>query len=397
MWYALFIPLVLTIIAYKIWPHQITIGEVALPTILSFLGIWASAYTMEETSIQDVEYNGHIIVSARYYEYWETWVEKTCSYTTCNGRDKNGNCTGYTTHYYDCSYCDENSAYWEAYTADGLSFRIDQNYYNKLKQQWSATPVFIELNRSINSHNGLFKGGCGQDGNAYEIRWDSKVETSEGAVTEHPFINMIKVNHSAFSFKSIDKEVADSLGLYSYPKNYSFYKQRCLLSHNMLFTELEHRKLEYLNAVLGPKNKVKIFTLIFKNKPIDVAFKQEQYWEGGNQNELVVCIGVDDAKNIQWVKPFSWCDNKRILVDTREDIAESKVLNVDTLFNIYNTNVPKFFHYKSFKDFNYLTFEPTNGQLLFIYILTLILTIGSIWFVVINEISNERHGSYFKY
>lgn len=389
MWYALFIPLVLTIIAYKIWPHKITIGEVIIPTILSALGIWISAaktcsyttthscgkgctytvtHSMKEIAIHDVEYNGHIVVRARYYEYWETWV-----------------------NYFDCSYCDENAPYWEVYTADGLSFRVDQAYYNKLKQQWSATPVFIELNRSISDHEGIFKGHCGQDGNAYEIRWDSKVETSEGAVTEHPFTNMIKVNHSAFSYKTISKEMADSLGLYSYPNTYSFYKQRCLLSHNMLFTELEHRKLEYLNAVLGPKNKVKIFTLIFKNKPLDIAFKQEQYWEGGNQNELVVCIGVDDAKNIQWVKPFSWCDNKRIIVDTRKDIIESKVLNIDTLFNVYNTNIPKFFHYKSFKDFNYLKFEPTINQLVFIYLLTIILTIGSIWFVVINEIDAEGY------
>lgn len=391
MWYALFIPLVFTLIAYKIWPHKITIGEVIVPTILSALGIWISAASMKEIAIQDVEYNGHIVVRARYYEYWETWVKKTCSYTVTHSCGKG--CTYTRTYYYDCSYCDENAPYWEVYTADGLSFRVDQAYYNKLKQQWSATPVFIELNRSISNHEGIFKGHCGQDGNAYEIRWDSKVETSEGAVTEHPFINMIKVNHSAFSYKTISKEVADSLGLYSYPNTYSFYKQRCLLSHNMLFTELEHRKLEYLNAVLGPKNKVKIFTLIFKNKPIDIAFKQEQYWEGGNQNELIVCIGVDDAKNIQWVKPFSWCDNKRILVDTREDIAESKVLNIDTLFNVYNTNIPKFFHYKSFKDFNYLTFEPTTNQLIFIYILTILLTIGTIWIVVANGITTEEYYS----
>lgn len=136
------------------------------------------------------------------------------------------------------------------------------------------------------------------------------------------------------------------------------------------------------------KKKVKIFTLIFYNKPIDIAFKQEQYWEGGNQNELVVCIGINDTLGIDWVKPFSWCDNKRILVDTREDIAELKRLNIDSVYSVYMKNVPLFFHYKSFKDFNYLTFEPTTGQIAFVYIMTLIVTLLCIW----AEIKNNLFG-----
>ena len=386
MWYALLIPLIGTIITYRLWPRQIAVWEIFIPTAVSALAILVSYLLIKEVSMKDVEYNGHMVVRARYYEYWCTWVEQTCTRQVPCGTDSKGN-TQYCTETYDCSYCDEHSPYWEAYTDDGLSFGISQDYYNRLVSQWTASPKFIDMDRRIRTHGWFSK--CGQDGNAYEISWNGKTETSEGAVTEHSFVNRVKVSHSAFRYETIEKELADSLGLYDYPGTYSFYKQHCLLSRDFKFSELEHRKLEYLNASLGPKNKVKIFTLIFKDKPMDIAFKQEQYWEGGNQNELVVCIGVDSRRNIQWVKPFSWCDNKRITVDTREDIADSKVLNVDTLFSVYSRNVPRFFHYKSFKDFNYLSFEPTSGQLWFVYILTLIVTVATSWFVVTNEVEAD--------
>ena len=127
---------------------------------------------------------------------------------------------------------------------------------------------------------------------------------------------------------------------------------------------------EYLNGNLGPKHKVRVFTLLFKNKPIDIAFKQEAYWDGGNQNELLVCIGLNVTLGIEWVKPFSWCDNKRIVVDTREDVAELKTFKHQEIYHIYEENISKYFKFKSFEDFNYLTFEPTVGQLLFVYIIT---------------------------
>lgn len=389
MWYALLIPLVATIVGYRFWPHRITPLEIFVPTAVSAVVILVSQLLIKEGAMSDVEYNGHVVTRARYYEYWSTWVEQTCTRQVPCGTDSKGN-TQYCTETYDCSYCDEHSPYWEVYTNDGRSFGISQDYYLKLVSQWSARQKFVDMGRSIERHGWFNK--CGQDGNAYEICWDGKPETSEGAVTTRSFTNKLKVNHSAFSFQKMEKETADSLGLYDYPETYSHYKQKCILSRDFRFSETEHRKLEFINANLGPKNKVKVFTLIFKDKPIEVAFKQEQYWEGGNQNELVVCIGVDSKRNIQWVKPFSWCDNKRITVDTREDVAECKVLNVDSLCSIYNRNIPKYFRYKSFKDFDYLEFEPTSGQLWFVYILTLVVSVLSTWFVVTNEFDNETKG-----
>ena len=128
----------------------------------------------------------------------------------------------------------------------------------------------------------------------YSIKWDGKIETSEASVLKVPFENIVKVSHSAFNYPEITDDQADTLGLFHYPDNYDYYKQKAVLGLNSTNLAQIHTKFEYLNGNLGRKYKVKVFTLIFKNKPIDIAFKQEAYWDGGNQNELVVCIGLTE-------------------------------------------------------------------------------------------------------
>lgn len=392
LWYALLIPCVLAILAFIIWNKQIIWQEMIVPVAVSLIFILISYFSIKYASMKDVEYNGYTIVEARYYEYWETWVNKTCSYTTTHSCGKN--CTYTTVHYYDCSYCDHNPEHYEAIDNAGHTFDISKAKYQSLIKKWSAVPKFNELNRNINHHN-----GCGKDGDMYSINWNGKVESSECSVFEVPFENIVKVSHSAFQYPNISDESADSLKLFHYPEIYDYYKQRSILGLEYLGYPSYKRdsiqtKFEFINGNLGPKNKVKLFILIFKNKPIDIAFKQEAYWDGGNQNELVVCIGVNNRGAIDWVKPFSWCDNKRIIVDTREDIASQKIFNADSIYYVCNNNIQKYFHYKDFKDFNYLTFEPTMGQILFVYIGTLIVSLLSLWWCVKNEIDNTWNSQY---
>ncbi len=387
IWYSLLIPVILTLIAYSIWKHKFTIGELFVPLIVTFFTILISYFMLKHVNMQDVEYNGYIVKEAKYYEYWETWVKKECSYTTCNGHDKNGNCTGYTTHYYDCSYCDENPEHYLMYDSGNNSYSISKEKYNELITKWKATPIFRDQDRNIKYH-----GSCGKDGDAYSIYWNNDPITSEATVREVSFENIVKISHSAFNYPDITDNEAIQLSLYAYPK-LNGWRQSAILGLDSLNIsawdkERIQRKFEYLNGDLGPLNKVKVFTLLFKNKPIDIAYTQEAYWDGGNQNELVVCIGIDDSLNITWVKPFSWCDNKRIIVDTREDVANLKSFKEDEILSIYTNNINNFFKYKSFKDFNYLTFEPTVNQIVLVYFIALLITCLSIWFCVKNELEN---------
>lgn len=384
IWYALIIPILAAVIGWVLFKNKIVWWEILIPVAGSALFILISYYTMKSVTLDDVEYNSYIVTEAKYYEAWETWKKKTCSRTYSTGSGKNRRSH---TVYYDCSHCDYNSEYYVMVDSDGNEIRISREKYLSLIKLWKANPKFVELNRDIN-----YRGSCGKDGDMYRIVWNRDINTSITTTHTKHFTNILKCNHSAFNYPTIEQDKARTTGLYEYPDIVSYDYQTSVLGINELNSN--HKKkivktLDYINGAYGHKYKIKIFTLFYKNRDIDIAFQQEAYWDGGNQNEMIVCIGLDNLGNIEWVKPFSWCDNKRVLVDIREDLMEAPVKDEKAFYNAYMNAVKTHWHYKSFKDFNYLSFEPTSGQLWFVYILTIIISIGCVWWAVVNEENPE--------
>jgi hypothetical protein len=373
------------VIGWVLFKNKIVWWEILIPVAGSALFILISYYTMKSVTLSDVEYNGYIVTEARYYEAWETWKKKTCSRTYTTGSGKNR-----TTHtvYYDCSYCDYNSERYVMIDSDGDEISISRDKYLSLVKLWKETPKFVELNRDIN-----YRGSCGKDGDMYRIVWNRDINTSITTTHTKSFTNILKSNHSAFNYPNIEKDKARTSGLYEYPELQQYNYQSSVIGiedFNSRSRLKIIKTLDYINGAYGRKYKVKIFTLFFKNRDISTAFQQEAYWDGGNQNEIVVCIGLDNLGNIEWVKPFSWCDNKRVLIDIREDLMEAPVKDDKAFYNIYMKAINSHWHYKSFKDFNYLSFEPTSGQLWFVYIMTLIISIGCVFWAVVNEETPEK-------
>jgi hypothetical protein len=392
IWFAILIPMFAVVVAWVLFKTKIVWWELFIPTLASIVFIVISYYSMKSISLSDVEYNGYIVTEARYYESYNTWVSKTCSeqyacgtYTTGSGKDAVTH-TRYCTRYYDCSYCDYNREYYVMIDTKGHEIGISKEKYYHLMKQWSSKQQFVDLNRNI-----VYHGGCGEDGNMYSIKWDNNPLTSETTTYTKSFTNILKSNHSAFNYPVIEEEKAKLSGLYEYPELLSYNYQPSILG--LQKTNLKNKgritkRLDYLNGKYGKQYKVKVFTLFFVDKDINTAFSQEAYWDGGNQNEIVVCIGLDKSGKLNWVKPFSWCDNKRVVIDIREDLMEAKVINDQVLFDIYYNAIAKNWKYKSFEDFNYLSFEPTTGQLWFVYIFTFLISIGTVWWCVVNE---EEH------
>lgn len=384
IWYALLIPIIVAFLGYLLYKHKIVWWELFLPLSAAFLFIIISYFTMKSITLSDVEYNGYIVKEARYYEPYETWVHKTCTYTTCSGSGKTRTCT---THTYDCSYCDYTPEKYVMLDSGDNITTVSEEKYKSLKKKWKATSKFVELNRDINYH-----GSCGKDGDMYSVHWNNKIDDSETTTYTKDFTNILKCNHSAFNYPVITDEEAKKQGLFSYPEIGDYNEQNSVLGLDSLnIANKKHliARLNYLNGKLGYSHKVRVYTLFFKDKEIDKAFLQEAFWDGGNQNELVVCIGVDNKGNFKWVKPFSWADDKRMIVDTREDLMEIGKPDANKMYEVYKSNVLKFWHYKSFEDFNYLSFQPTTGQLIFVYLFTLIIAIGATVYAVKNDFQTE--------
>lgn len=396
IWLAMLIPFIGCAIAYKLFPKKFVWWELALPTILCFLFIFLTKLTVEKSMLSDTQYRGGLIVEARYYEYWSSWVSKTCSeqyacgsHTEGSGKDSR-TVTDYCTRYYDCSYCDENDAYWEVYDNQGHNWKISESEYNRLRKQWKAIPEFVELNRQIDR---TYR--CGQDGDMYRIRWNGDMLTSESSTWETSYTNHVQVAKSNFDLRDVSKEEAKKYGLYDYPKVIG-YKQENILGIDSLNYLQPNYKLgakkmfEFFNGNYGPKRKIRLYTLLFFDKPIDVAIKQRNYWDGGNKNEVVVCIDVNrNTGKINWVYPFTWGENKRILVDLREDVANMNILNFTALYHIADKTTESFV-YRDFTKFNYLAVDPPTWEVWVVYILTIVLTISVLLFGYKNDIENEN-------
>ena len=85
------------------------------------------------------------------------------------------------------------------------------------------------------------------------------------------------------------------------------------------------------------------------------------YWEGGNKNELVLNIGVDDENEVMWGYVFSWTEAEIFKVRVRDLITDQKKLNLGELVDKLYPLVESEWQRKHFKDFNYLQVQTLCG------------------------------------
>lgn len=377
---------------------------VGLSTILlSFLAILLTKYVSVNNATSDTEYIGSYVVKAYRVEDYSTWVEETCYRQVACGTDSKGN-TEYCTESYDCSSC---HYYPEEYfVVDNLSKEtsISKEEYYRLKKLWNSTETFIELNRNIDYH-----GSCGKDGDMYSISWDGLDIHSLNITTMHTYENKLQACATIYDFETIEDSVAIKDGLYSYPPiNYleqspilGFEKLGIPMSYNR-YTEIEN-KFKHINGELGNVKQVKMFLLIFKDNSQEIAIKQQNYWKGGNKNEIVICVGYDSlTKNLSWVRPFSWCSDKKIEVELREDIMGLKKItnsNLDTLHNIIKNDIFLYFNRRHFKEFNYLNVDVPKGAYILAFFFTCIITgIGFfIGYQITKDINYDKWNRYRSY
>lgn len=380
IWFALLVPLIGAFIMLKWFRKHLAWWEVVIPLIACMFFIFIFKLIVEKIEVSDTEYHGALIVSARYIEPYTTWEHRTCSYTISCGK----NCTRRV--YYDCSYCDENGPEWEVTNSLGRSWNVTKEHYEYLMKKWSAKPSFVELNRDIDYH-----GGCGQDGDAYEIKWDKQPLTSESTTTSESYENRVQAAHTAFDFPEITDQDKITYKLYDYPE-VEGYSQKTVLGLDSLkwVTPNEKARMNqwatFLNGQLGVKKHARIYFLFFADMPQIAANMQEAYWDGGNDNELVICIGLSKkSKEIQWVKPFTWSPSRQIIPDVREGIMKKQNFNVDQIANTTWHYVDSEFKRKDFKEFSYITVDPPGWSKWVTWIMTILITGGLCYWAIVND------------
>lgn len=369
IWFAMLIPLIA--IALLLWKfsYKMAPWEYAVVFFVPLLAIVISKYSIETMQTSDDEYWGGYVLNSEYYESWDEMVPcRHPKYETTT--DSKGNTTtrfvGYE-HAYDVDW---HPPYWVINTTIG-TFPVPEDRFVRLTHKF-GNRVFVGLHRHYYS----------KDGDKYIASWKQEAEKLEPVTDVRSYCNKVQASKSVFNFKEVNPK---DYGLFEYPKIDSEYKQRSIIGNGGADHIQAEKKLDYFNATLGGRKQVRMFVLIFKNQPLQAGFDQENYWKGGNKNEFVTCIGVDDSLTIQWAHIFSWSEVEDLKIDARDQLEHDKPLELVKYVDWLGSNIESRFKRKSFKDFDYLSVEPPAGAVAFVYLLTIALCVGIGWWAVRNE------------
>lgn len=373
-WLAMIIPVLGIIFLYTWYRKETVWWETLIPLGVVAIFIMIFKFSAEHFMTSTDEYWGGHITKTEYFEPWNEYIHRTCTRTVSCGKD----CT--TTETYDCSYVRHHSAKWIMYDNNGFQHSISKSHYNYLVRKFGGQKHFVDMRRNYHS----------RDGDMYRTYWPKDTLNAEIITVVENYENRVKVSNSVFNFQDVSEEDIKSYELYDYPEVKNL-KQKNLLG---LENPKIERKLELLNGFLGKKKQVKVFLMIFNNQPLKAGELQEAYLKGGNKNEFILCIGKDSLNpKASWVYPISWNTHKILNINVRDYVLKQDTLNLEETVDHLYSEVDKNFVRKHFSKFSYLKVELTTGQLIAVWIVSFVITIGLCVWVILNPYTDSSNGN----
>ena len=342
---------------------------IAVPIVVSLI----VRLIMVSYNNTDTEYLGDYITKVRHYDDWDEWVHRTCTRTVKSGKTT-------ITQTYDCSYRQYHPERWSYFDQDGEEhWLFYEEEFDEIVRRFGTKMIFVDMHRRYYT----------DDGDAQDYYWSGSEETAWPVTHSHKYTNKLQNSRSIFNFEEIDKEYADSIGLYDYPP-IEMYDQNPILSHTIKLPKNQEDALRYTNGFYGKNHQFRVFVLLFENKVIEISEKQRSYWKGGNKNELVVCLGVKDNK-VDWCNAFSWCDVPTIDVKTETYFAQNDTLDLKAYSDLLRESLDNGdWVRKNFEDFSYLKPELSLTQQIWILVISILLNVGFAIFVIKNNFENEN-------
>ena len=366
------------ILAFK-FREKTALWEYAVVLVPSLLLFFALKYSFVYISSLDNEYLSDLVSKITYYEDWDETVMVTHTRTvSCgNGKTRTETYVVPERRYHPKRYVYE--------TVTGETNDVSEDEYKLICYKLNMPAVFKDMHRSYRS----------KDGDAYVTSWNRTRENSYPVTWTHLYQNKVKASsYSIFKYGNMSEEEIKENKLFDYPeiKNND---QNPILGFNATDTDID--AVRYLNGYRGPKNQIHVFILCFNNPSLEVAEMQKAYWQGGNKNEFVVCLGVKN-NTVIWCNPFSWSDEPMLEVKTRDYFIKHPDINFKDYAEWLDTQIDKNWHRKEFNDFNYLSIELSIGWYIAILIIILCYNVGISYWVITNEFTLDKpSGKYGRY
>ena len=349
------------------WEYLVLI----LPSLLFTL---ITQLIMVSVNSSDTEYLGGYVNRITYYEPWDEMVRVRHTRTDSDGEEEVYYTWEREYHSERYTYVD-NESNWEHY--------LSKKEYEIIKKRMGNKAVFRDMHRDYHRI----------DGDAYDIYWDKTVEHLYDITTPHSYTNKIKASqsHTIFKYSDISEEDAKELGLYEYP-DINLMNQNPIIGRYA--SDKDKQRIKYINATYGKTHQFRVYMLFYEGKDIEISEQQKAYWQNGNKNEFVVCLGTQ-RDSVVWCNPFSWCDEPKLETLTRDYFIQNPKVDIDAYGKWLQTQIPTKWKRKEFSDFEYIHIGLSKGQYIALIIIMILLNIGISVFLVMNDIQNEN--GYEKY
>ena len=316
-----------------------------LPVLFTLLLIVTMSGIMRSNNFVDTEYLSGYFDRIRHEDEWDEWIERTCTEQVKVGEDSDGNPI-YEEREYDCSYREYHPERWMKYEhGSSWPYYINEEEFEKLRLAWGTKMRFINMHRDYYRI----------DGDAQEYDWNKSWQSCDTYTETHRYENRILGSQSVLGYKKISKEEAGELGLREYSTDTP------ILGYPA--NKWEIQRFNYINAVYGKSKQIHIFILIWPSTKYNVSIVEDQkaYWQGGNKNEFIICLGLK-GKKIDWAQCFSWQDDITFDVKCRSWLMEQKQLDLYLLADWIENNLG-LWRRKEFKDFSYIQSFLSEGQM----------------------------------
>lgn len=317
-----------------------------------------------------VEYLGTLVTQIKHEESWVELIKRSVTETDANGRTYTK--TEITEQYHPEKF------YFK--TTRGSTIDTDKDFFRYVISRWKVSPERLWWSGESIKGGKRYGWKASRPGNTYPViddtRWVSVTE-------KHSYCNKIKNSHSIFKYRKIKRKEAKELGLYSYP-NVVKHDAPCILTDSFKVDPQIQEKFRRFNGHWGATFQMRLYILIFEAaKGVSMAELQKTYWQGGNKNEFVVCLGVSDEGTVIWSRVFSWADNQELELETSSWFLQNPRLDLN-VFHHWFVHKAAEWKRKEFSDFKYILVPLPLWQTVLIYTLSIFENI-----VVISSMLNR--------
>lgn len=355
LFFIIAVPFIVSVAMLIFFRRKMAFWEYIVLFLVSFAITFFLRMIMKSANTSDVEYLGYYVTQTTRYEPWNERVR--VRHTRTRTVPKTGGGTRTVTESY---YVWETRNHPEKFTFTdnaGDEHLCAKALHIKIKNTLASESVFRDMHRHYYT----------KDGDAYDWKFDDKFEHIFPYTEEHYYKNPLKSSRSILAeYEKITDEIKEEYGLFEYPL-VNKTEQKTVLGIQRPDTDY----IDKVNALLGKEYQFRVFILCFEGKSIQSALYQKAYWQNGNKNELVLCLGLENGK-VSWCEGFTWCDTPIVEAKCKQYFLSHPNLNFKEFSQWLIPVVKQDWVRKDFPDFDYVNTELSNWQYFWILLLVII-------------------------